>query len=291
MSVLSLLIVLVLGFAAYRRVLVARDRALLAEHRAQENELSAKRSAAHARHSLGEVLLERAQQALQEGDSVDAELLAARALAQEERADARGVVIAARSQMRPALRATLSETKGCTRSALSFAADLFACATGHKLTLWRLATRELALEFTLASELSSLSFASDATTLGITLADGSLGVRPATFESVAFQFAPCGQKPTALAIAAGGQALACGNARGQLNVWHAGLASKRATNRARTSGQRTRLVQRRLAPGSRRRARRVARLRQCDAQPAAARWPHRDRARLGPGRTGPIPGE
>jgi len=225
-SVLSLLVMLVLGFAAYRRVLVARDRALLAEHRAQENELSAERSAAHARHSLGEVLLERAQQALQEGDSVNAELLAARALAQEERADARGVVIAARSQMRPALQATLGETKGCTRSALSFAADLFACATGRKLTLWRVATRELALELTLDSELSSLSFASDATSLGITLADGSFGVRPASTEKVAFQFAPCGQKPTALAIAAGGQALACGNARGQLNVWHAGLASK-----------------------------------------------------------------
>ncbi|HEY0467318.1 MAG TPA: serine/threonine-protein kinase, partial [Polyangiaceae bacterium] len=73
-SVLALLVVLISGFAAYRRVLVARDRALLAEHKALANELSATRSAAHARHSLGEVLLERAQQALQEGDSVDAEL-------------------------------------------------------------------------------------------------------------------------------------------------------------------------------------------------------------------------
>ena len=136
-SALALLIVLVLGFTAYHRVLVARDRALLAEHRAQENALAATRSAAHARHSLSEVLLERAQQALQEGNSVDAELLAARALTQEERADARGVVIAAHSAMRPVLRASWPETKGCARSALSFAADLFACATGHELKLWR----------------------------------------------------------------------------------------------------------------------------------------------------------
>jgi serine/threonine protein kinase len=50
-SALALLVVLVLGFTAYRRVLVARDRALLAEHRALENELSATRSAARARHS------------------------------------------------------------------------------------------------------------------------------------------------------------------------------------------------------------------------------------------------
>ncbi len=223
-SALALLVVLVLGFTASRRVLAARDRALLAERRALGNELSAKRSAAHARHSLGEVLLERAEQALQEGDSVDAELLAARALAQEERADARGVVIAARSMMRPKLNATWAETKGCTRSALSFAADLFACATGHSLKLWRLATNELALELVQDSEISSLSFASDATSLGITLADGRVGVRPASSEIADFKFAACGQKPAALAIAAAGQAVACGNAHGQLSVWQAGLA-------------------------------------------------------------------
>lgn len=223
-SALALLVVLLLGFTAYRRVLVARDRALLAEHRALENELAAKRSAAHARHSLGEVLLERAQQALQEGNSVDAEWLAARALAQEERADARGVVIAARSAMRPMLRATWPETKGCTRSALSFSADLFACAAGHQLKLWRVTTQELALELPLESEIGSLSFAADGTTLGLTLADGTLAVRPATTEPAAFRFASCGQRPTAVALGAGGQALACGNARGQLSVWHAGLA-------------------------------------------------------------------
>ena len=222
-SVLALLVVLVLSFTAYRRVLAARDRALLAEHRAQKNELSATLSAEHARHSLGEVLLERAQQALQEGASVDAELLAARALAQEERADARGVLIAARSAMRPTLTDTLSETKGCARSALSFDADLFACALDHSLKLWRLSTRELALDMPQDSEIGSITFASDSTMLGITLADGRLGIRPATTDAVAFQFAPCGPKPTAMAIATQGTALACGNARGHLSVWQAGL--------------------------------------------------------------------
>jgi WD40 repeat protein len=223
-SALALLVVLVLGAAAYRRVLVERDRALLAEHRAQRNELSATHSAEHARHSLGEVLIERAEQALLEGNSVEAELLAARALAQEERADARGLVIAARSQMRPALGRTLAETRGCTRSALSFAAELFACAVGQQLKLWRLQTNELALELPQSSEISSLTFANDATTLGITLADGRLGIRLASSAPAEFQFAVCGQKPTALAITAGGQALACGDARGQLSIWHAGLA-------------------------------------------------------------------
>jgi len=220
---LAFLVVLVLGFTAYHRVLVARDRALLAEQRALENELAATRSAAHARHSLGEVLLERAQQALQEGDSVNAELLAARALAQEERADARGVVIAARSAMRPALRATWTEAKGCTRSALSFAADLFACAAGSGLRVWSVSTQALTLQTSLDAEIGALGFASDATALGVTLADGSIGVRAAAADG-AFQFASCGQKPTALALG-GAQAVACGNARGQVSVWHGGLAS------------------------------------------------------------------
>jgi len=223
-SVLALSIVLVLGVAAYHRVLVARDRALLAERRAHENELSATRNAQHARHSLSEVLIERAQQALQEGNSIDAEALAVQALAQEERADARGVLIASRSVMRPTLRATWSETRGCARSALSFAADLFACAIGRDLKIWRLASRELLSEHSFDSEIGLLGLASDASTLGVTLADGRFGVRPASSHG-SFQFGSCGPKPTALALAAGGQALACGNARGQLSVWHAGLAS------------------------------------------------------------------
>ena len=127
--------------------------------------------------------------------------------------------------MRPTLGATWAETKGCTRSALSLAADRFACATGRNLKVWRLTTRELEVESLLDSEIGSLSFASDATTLGVTLADGRLGIRPASSETAAFQFAPCGQKPTAVAIASGGQALACGNAQGRVSVWQQGLAS------------------------------------------------------------------
>jgi len=223
-SALAFLVVLVLGVTAYHRVLVARDRALLAEHRALENELAATRSAAHARHSLSEVLLERAQQALQEGDSVNAELLAARALSQEERPDARGVALAARSAMRPALAATWPETKGCTRSALSFGADLFACAAGHGLKLWRVSTQELTVETSLDSEIGALAFGSDASALGVILADGNIGVRPNAGENVRFQWAFCGQKPSALALG-GAQAVACGNARGQVSVWQAGLAN------------------------------------------------------------------
>ena len=222
----ALVVILALSFTAYRRVVAARDRAILAEKHALENELSARRSAEHARHSLGEVLLERAEQALLEGDSVNAELLAARALGQEERADARGVVIAAHSAMRPALSFTLAETKGCAHPALSFSAGIFACTVGRELRLWRLDDKALALRLPLPADAVALAFAADASTLGIALSDGTVGVRAATFASDPWRFESCGQKPSAVAVAAAGLALACGNSRGQITVWQAGRARR-----------------------------------------------------------------
>ena len=218
-SLVALLVVLVLGFTSYRRVLAARDRALVAERHAHENELAARHSAAAARHSLGEVWLERAQQALLEGDSVNAELLAARALEQEEGADARGIVIAARSAPRPTLTFRLTGSKGCARTALSFPAQAFACANGRELSLWSLDTRRVALRSSLPSDVVALAFAADASTLAIALSDGTVGVRSATFADEPWRFQNCGAKPTALAVAAEGHALACGNARGQLTLW------------------------------------------------------------------------
>ncbi|HWZ92781.1 MAG TPA: serine/threonine-protein kinase, partial [Polyangiaceae bacterium] len=225
-SALALVVIVVSSFTAYRRVVAARDRALLAEQHARENEVAARRSAASARHSLGEVLLQRAEQALLEGDSVNAELLAARALAQEERADARGVVIAAQSAMRPTLSATVAGTRDCTRTALSFSAGMFACATGRELGLWSLEQRTQSLGLALPSEVSALAFAADASALAVVLADGTVGVRSANFTSEPWRFERCGQKPTAVAVAAGGQALACGNSRGEVLLWSHGSVGK-----------------------------------------------------------------
>jgi WD40 repeat protein/serine/threonine protein kinase len=218
-SALALAVILALSLTAYRRVVIARDRAILAEKHALDNELSAKLSAQSARHSLGEVLLERAEQALLEGDSVDAELLGARALSQEERADARGVVIAAQSAMRPALTFSFEDSKGCAHTALSFPAGMFACATGRELRLWDLTTKTLALNLPLPSEPTALAFASDASALAVALSDGTVGFRPATFASGAWHFESCTAKPTAVAVASGGRYLACGDARGQVTLW------------------------------------------------------------------------
>ncbi|HEX3854803.1 MAG TPA: protein kinase [Polyangiaceae bacterium] len=218
-SALALAVILALSLAAYRRVVAARDRAILAEKHALDNELSAKLSAGEARHSLGEVLLERAEQALLEGDSVDAELLAARALSQEERADARGVVIAARSTMRPVLTFTFPDSKGCAHAALSFSAGMFACTTGRDLRLWNLTDKTLALTLPLTSEPTALGFASDASTLAVALSDGTVGIRAATFATSDWHFRSCGSKPTAVAVASGGKYLACGDARGQVTLW------------------------------------------------------------------------
>jgi WD40 repeat protein/serine/threonine protein kinase len=221
-SALALAVIVILSFTSYRRVLVARDRALLAEQHALENELSATRSAAAARHSLGEVLLDRARQALLEGDSVNAELLAARSLSQEERADARGIVIAARSLMRPALGFTLSDAKGCMHTALSFQAGMLACTVGRELRLWSLNEKTLALTLPLASDPVALTIAGDASALAVALSDGRLAYRRANFADAPWHFENCGQKPTSVAIAADGRFLACGGARGQVMIWQPG---------------------------------------------------------------------
>jgi eukaryotic-like serine/threonine-protein kinase len=225
-SALALVVIVLAGIAAYRRVVAARDRALVAEQHALDNELSARHSAEHARHSLGDVLLERAQQALQEGDSVDAELLAARALEQEERPDARGVVIAAQSALRPSLGFTLTAAKGCTRSALSFSAGIFGCSAGRELRLWSLPERRIVRSFPLAAEVSALGFASDASALAVALADGTVRVRPLGFAGDSWQSETCGAKPSAVAVAAGGQFLACASGHGQVAIWQAGSVTR-----------------------------------------------------------------
>jgi len=232
-STLALVVVLVAGIVAYRRVVAARDRALVAEQRALDNELSARHSAEHARHSLGEVLLERAQQALQEGDSVDAELLAARSLEQEERADARGIVIAAQSAPRLALAFTLPSSKGCVRSAVSLAAGIFACSSGRELQLWSLPEQRLARSLSLVSEPSALAFASDSTAAVVGLTDGSVLTRALTFGDAAWANETCGAKPSAVAVAARGRFVACAaGARGQITAWRDGKASHWALGQA-----------------------------------------------------------
>ncbi len=218
-SLLAFVVIVVLSAWSYRRVVAARDRAILAERRALENELSAKRSAESARHSLGELLVQRAEQARLEGDSVDAERLAASALAQEESPDARGLVIAARSALRPALSFTLSGAAGCTRTALAFSAGMFACGAGGELALWSLEKKSPALSLPLGSEITAVAFASDESALAVVLADGRVGVRPASFASEPWRFERCGQKPTAAAVAAQGRYLACGNVRGSVLLW------------------------------------------------------------------------
>jgi len=220
-SAVALLVILVLSVSAYRRVVTARDRALVAEQHAHENEIAAQKSALSVRHSLGELLLEKAKLALQEGDSVHAESLAARALSEEERPDARGVVIAAESALRPELESTLPLTAGCARSALSFSAHTFACAIGAELTLWELDSGAPPIRLRLASDVLALSYAADGSALAIGLADGTAGFRAAAPNSDWSTFERCGQKPTAVAVTQGGQRLACGTQRGDLSIWSA----------------------------------------------------------------------
>ncbi|HEY8944106.1 MAG TPA: serine/threonine-protein kinase, partial [Polyangiaceae bacterium] len=70
-SAIGLFSVATLGVTAYGRVVAERDRAVLAEQRAVANEKSAKGSERLAKLSLAEVLVEKAQQALAEGERLD----------------------------------------------------------------------------------------------------------------------------------------------------------------------------------------------------------------------------
>ncbi|MEO8181143.1 MAG: serine/threonine-protein kinase, partial [Deltaproteobacteria bacterium] len=85
-ALVVLLSLIVVATELQRRILSARDRALLAERNALDKEHA-------ARQSLAEVFTERALNAGAEGDVVGAELYAARALTSGERADARGSVV------------------------------------------------------------------------------------------------------------------------------------------------------------------------------------------------------
>jgi WD40 repeat protein len=114
---------------AWFRVVAARDRAVLAESRARDNERQAERS-------LAEALTEKATGALTSGDSVAAELFAAKALTLEERADARGIVLGVTQRLAPVPRGDDPRLRGSAGCVLSAAARHAACRAGARVTLW-----------------------------------------------------------------------------------------------------------------------------------------------------------
>jgi WD40 repeat protein len=211
---------LVLGVVSYGRVVAARDRALLAERHALANAEAAQRSERSARRSSADVLTERAGPKLAEGDVAGALVLAARALELEERADARGLFLAARSLPAPILEKSVPRLMGCERAALSFAGSRIACVRAEGLDLLDMdgkASERVAG----MSELAALVWSEDGTHLAIAQRDGKL----ASFSRGALRELGALASPTAVAVSPDGRRFAAGNARGAVRVWDDGQPS------------------------------------------------------------------
>ncbi len=131
---LALLIICSLATLSYRRVVTARDRALLAEERSRRSEQRAK-------SVLSDVLVDRAKIAAASGDSVSAELMAAHALVLDERPDARGLVLAGESQARPIPDHDFGEARGC--SAFGRSKERMLCAAPRELRAFDARTGQL----------------------------------------------------------------------------------------------------------------------------------------------------
>ncbi len=127
-GLVALLALIVVATELQRRILTARDRALLAERNALEKEHA-------ARQSLAEVFTERALNAGAEGDVLGAELYAARALSSGERPDARGSIVGLTNVHGVQPLEQDAAFAGCTLLAASGRGDVV-CAQGRELHAW-----------------------------------------------------------------------------------------------------------------------------------------------------------
>ena len=175
-SLVGLLVALVLAVVSYARLATARDRALLAERNATTNERQARESERAAKESLSEVLVEKAEQALAEGDRTAAELLAAEALRLGERADARGLVVAAERASRPEPELTLPDFAGCARYALNLSAGLLVCAHGEAIDLYDVRSGAPRAASLPGGRVTALELSTDGTHLLSVEADGRLSL-------------------------------------------------------------------------------------------------------------------
>jgi WD40 repeat protein len=216
-SAVGLSVALVLAAASYVRLAAARDLALQAEHRATSNEQEARKSERAAKESLSLVLVEKAEQAMNEGDRTTAEVLASEALRLGERADARGLVVSAESGFRPEPRLTLPSTAGCARYALALAPGLLACARNDGISLYGLRDGVLRGEPLAGPTPASLELASDGSLLAVVHGDGRIvlrrvGERAAVLERSA-------GPGSIVAISGDGKYLARGGSDGTVTVW------------------------------------------------------------------------
>ncbi len=224
-SLVGVSVALVLAVASYVRLAAARDVALAAERRATHNERQARQSERAAKQSLSEVLVDKAQQAMTDGDRTSAALLALGALDLAERADARGLLIASESAFRAEPKQALAASNACLASAANFDSALFACARSDETVLLDLHTGKLAAR--LASESAPVALAFSASGHELLLAAESGAVRLLDVASERAHPRPLAERNVAslsrVACSRSARYSAAGGARGVL-VWERDLA-------------------------------------------------------------------
>jgi WD40 repeat protein len=217
-SGVGLAVALVLAVASYVRLAAARDRALAAEQRATRNERQARASERAAKQSLSYVLVEKAQQAMSEGDRTSAEMLAASALELGERSDARGLVIASEASFRPEPKLLHPAVAGCKQTASSYNANLVACARGESVTVYDLRDAESRGVVPARGNVVALDLARDGSRIVVANETGNVSVfalsgaavQPVTERSVG--------STTRVALSSDGKWVACGGTDAVL-VW------------------------------------------------------------------------
>jgi WD40 repeat protein len=208
-----------LAVGSYVRLAAARDRAVLAERHATENEKRARSNEQNAKRTLGEMLVDRAEQALSEGDRTGAELLASEALNLVERADARGLTISAESGPRPQPLRTLRDAAGCARSALEFGARHAACARGASVTVYDLSGAEPPRSFALRAAVTALDFSASGGHLVVASDDGAVALFDLQSGATAPVFERVATRVSALAVSPRADYVAVGGARGGVVIW------------------------------------------------------------------------
>jgi WD40 repeat protein len=205
-AVLSLLVV---ATELSRRILWERDRALLAEQDALEKERV-------ARQSLAEVFTERALNASLEGDVVNAELYAARALISGERPDARGSVVAGtnRHEVVP-----LGDDAGFSSCAplVSSGNGAVACARERDVFLWSVNGPSSRLR--VAEAPVQLALSGDGKTLLTAFADGRFVTYDTQNQTPRAQFRAAAGEPPAFALSEDGSRFLTSAESGFAQLW------------------------------------------------------------------------
>ena len=208
-AMVALISLLVVATELERRILAARDRALLAERDALEKERS-------ARQSLAEVFTERALNAGSEGDVVGAELYAARALSSGERPDARGSVVAQTNLHQVTEQGQDAGFASCSALAASGEGEI-ACARGREIEFWSPAAG--ASRWQTPDPAARLALSADARTLLVVLQDGRFLAYDPASHAVRAQFRAESGVPSALALSEDGARFLTSSEDGWVQLW------------------------------------------------------------------------